>query len=437
MSTDQPVPTPTDPTSDTKPRVASKPWFLRLHWQVLAGMLAGGICGLVLGEPFADRVDWIREVFMRLLRMVIVPLIFTSITAGVASVGGGKALGRLFSKTLGYYVISSLLAITAGLFAVNLLKPGVGADLAGAAQQQLPELSTPSSLADILLDIVPRNVFAAASEPNILAVIFFSILLGVSIGGLPEPHRQNMSGFFDAAFEMMMRLTRGVIALLPIGVFAMVAVVVARTGFSSFRALGLYMITIAVALSVHFLITLPLLLRLLGKINPLVHYRNMRDTLLVAFSTSSSGATLPVTLNAVEKQVGVSNRVSSFVLPMGATVNMDGTALYECAGALFIAQALGYDLGIGSQLLVVLTALLASIGAAAIPSAGLVVIFIVLQAVGLEGPQVELMVGAMLAIDRPLDMYRTVVNVCSDSCGAAIIARSEGESDVDTEVRSL
>lgn len=437
MSTDQPVPTPPDPTTDNQPRVASRPWFLRLHWQVLAAMLAGGICGLVLGEPFADRVDWIREVFMRLLRMVIVPLIFTSITAGVASVGGGKALGRLFSKTLGYYVLSSLLAITAGLFAVNLIKPGVGADLADAAQQELPELSTPSSLADILLDVVPRNIFAAASEPNILAVIFFSILLGVSIGGLAEPHRRNITGFFDAAFEMMMRLTRGVIALLPIGVFAMVAVVVARTGFSSFRALGLYMITIAVALSVHFLITLPLLLRLLGKINPLVHYRNMRDTLLVAFSTSSSGATLPVTLNAVEKQVGVSNRVSSFVLPMGATVNMDGTALYECAGALFIAQALGYDLGLGSQLLVVLTALLASIGAAAIPSAGLVVIFIVLQAVGLEGPQVELMVGAMLAIDRPLDMYRTVVNVCSDSCGAAIIARSEGETDVDTEVRPL
>lgn len=437
MSTDLPKGPSPDPRPDVQEAVASKPWFLRLHWQVLAAMLLGGVCGLALGEPFAARVDWIREVFMRLLRMVIVPLIFTSITSGVASVGGGKALGRLFTKTLGYYVLSSLLAIAVGLTAVNLLRPGVGADLAAAAQQELPELSTPSSLADILLDIVPLNIFAAASAPNILAVIFFSILLGVSIAGLPDPHRERMTGFFDAAFEVMMRMTRGIIALLPIGVFAMVAVVIARTGFSSFRALGMYMITIALALSVHFIITLPLLLRLLGGISPMIHYRNMRDTLLVAFSTSSSGATLPVTLNAVEKQVGVSNRVSSFVLPMGATINMDGTALYECAGALFIAQALGYDLGVGSQLLVVFTALLASIGAAAIPSAGLVVIFIVLQAVGLEGPQVELMVGAMLAIDRPLDMYRTVVNVCSDSCGAAIIARNEGETDVDTEVRVL
>lgn len=400
-------------------------------------MLLGIGAGLALGETFAGRVDWVREVFMRLLRMVIVPLIFTSITSGVASVGEGKALGRLFSKTLGYYVLSSLVAITAGLIAVNLLRPGEGADLAAAAQQELPELSTPSSLADILLDIVPLNFLEAAARADILAVIFFSILLGMSIAGLPNPHRDRLQGFFDAAFEAMMRMTRGIIALLPIGVFAMVTVVVARTGFSSFRALGLYMATIAIALSFHFLISLPLLLRLLGGINPLIHYRNMRDTLLVAFSTSSSGATLPVTLNAVEKQVGVSNRVSSFVLPMGATVNMDGTALYECAGALFIAQALGYELGLGAQLLVVFTALLASIGAAAIPSAGLVVIFIVLQAVGLQGPQVELLVGAMLAIDRPLDMYRTVVNVCSDSCGAAIIARSEGETDVDLEVRSL
>lgn len=437
MSPDLPHGPSPEPRPDVQEAVISKPWFLRLHWQVLAAMLLGGLCGLVFGEPFAARVDWIREVFMRLLRMVIVPLIFTSITSGVASVGGGKTLGRLFSKTLGYYVLSSLLAIAVGLLAVNLLQPGVGADLANAAQEKLPELSTPSSLADILLDIVPLNIFAAASEANILAVIFFSILLGVSIAGLPDPHRERMTGFFDAAFEVMMRMTRGIIALLPIGVFAMVAVVIARTGFSSFRALGMYMITIALALSVHFIVTLPLLLRLLGGISPMVHYRNMRDTLLVAFSTSSSGATLPVTLNAVEKQVGVSNRVSSFVLPMGATINMDGTALYECAGALFIAQALGYDLGVGSQLLVVFTALLASIGAAAIPSAGLVVIFIVLHAVGLEGPQVELMVGAMLAIDRPLDMYRTVVNVCSDSCGAAIIARSEGETDVDTEVRPL
>jgi Na+/H+-dicarboxylate symporter len=191
------------------------------------------------------------------------------------------------------------------------------------------------------------------------------------------------------------------------------------------------MVTVALGLTFHLFVTLPLLLLVLGGIRPRVHFKNMAEPMAMAFSTSSSGATLPVTLDAVENKVGVSNRISSFVLPMGATVNMDGTALYECAGVLFIAQILGVDLSIGAQLVVVLTALLASIGAAAVPSAGLVIIFIVLEAVNLRGPEVEAIVGAMLAVDRPLDMYRTVVNVFSDSAGAAIIARSEGETDVD------
>jgi Na+/H+-dicarboxylate symporter len=214
-------------------------------------------------------------------------------------------------------------------------------------------------------------------------------------------------------------------------VFGLIVRMVGTTGFASFKALGLYMLTIAIALTIHMFVILPLLLILLGRINPRVHFRNMLEPLAVAFSTASSGATLPVTLRTVEKKVGVSNRISSFVLPMGATINMDGTALYECAGVLFIAQVLGFDLGIGQQMVVVLTALLASIGAAAVPSAGLVIIFLVLESVGLHGPEVNAIVGAMLAIDRPLDMYRTAVNVFSDSCGAAIIARSEGETTVD------
>jgi Na+/H+-dicarboxylate symporter len=206
---------------------------------------------------------------------------------------------------------------------------------------------------------------------------------------------------------------------------------VGLTGFGAFKALGLYMLTIASGLTIHMFLILPLLLLLLGRINPRVHFRNMLEPLTLAFSTASSGATLPVTLRAVEQKVGVSNRISSFVLPMGATVNMDGTALYECAGVLFISQVLGYELSLAQQGIVVVTSLLASIGAAAVPSAGLVIIFLVLDAVGLRGPEVNAIVGTMLAIDRPLDMYRTSVNVYSDSCGAAIIARSEGESTVD------
>ena len=410
------------------------PWYKRLHWQILIAMALGTLVGLIWGEQFAPKVGWLGTLFIRLLKMVIVPLIVTSIVSGVSAVGGGRSLGRLFGKTMGYYVLSSTLAILAGLVMVNLIRPGVGANIAGTETATIPELSTPSSPVELLLDIVPENVVAAAAKPNMLAMIFFSILMGMSIAGLPDKPRDFLIQLFDAAFQAMMRLTSGVIRFAPIGVFGLITRVVGTSGLESFRALGLYMATIAFGLTFHLLVTLPLLLIVLGRIRPRIHFRNMAEPMAMAFSTSSSGATLPVTLNAVENKVGVSNRISSFVLPMGATVNMDGTALYECAGVLFIAQVLGVDLSLGQQAVVVITALLASIGAAAVPSAGLVIIFIVLEAVNLRGPEVEVLVGAMLAVDRPLDMYRTVVNVFSDSCGAAIIARSEGETGVDQSV---
>ena len=411
------------------------PWYRRLHWQVLVAMALGALTGLVFGAPAADRVGWIGDLFMRLLRMIIVPLVLTSIISGVASVGGGRALGRLFGKTLGYYLLSSFLAVSVGLLMVNLIRPGVGANMVETTASDLPPLETPSSPVDLLLSIVPDNVIQAAATGDMLALIFFSIVFGAAITTLPEKTGRIVIDLFDALFQVMMRLTSGIIAFLPIGVFALITRMVGTTGFDSFRPLALYVVTIASGLTLHLFITLPLLLILLGRISPRIHFANMREPLLIAFSTSSSGATLPVTINAVEKKVGVSNKVASFVLPMGATVNMDGTAVFECAGALFIAQVLGFDLSLTQQAVVVLTALLASIGAAAVPSAGLVVIFIVLEAIGLRGPDVNVIVGAMLAIDRPLDMYRTAVNVFSDSCGAAIIARSEGESGVDDEIR--
>jgi Na+/H+-dicarboxylate symporter len=412
-----------------------RPWYRRLHWQVLVAMALGALAGLVFGARAADQLGWIGDLFMRLLRMIIVPLVLTSIISGVASVGGGRALGRLFGKTLGYYLLSSFLAVSVGLLMVNLIRPGVGANMVETTASDLPPLETPSSPVDLLLSIVPDNVIQAAATGDMLALIFFSIVFGAAITTLPEKTGRIVIDLFDALFQVMMRLTSGIIAFLPIGVFALITRMVGTTGFDSFRPLALYVVTIASGLTLHFFITLPLLLILLGRISPRIHFANMREPLLIAFSTSSSGATLPVTINAVEKKVGVSNKVASFVLPMGATVNMDGTAVFECAGALFIAQVLGFDLTVTQQAVVVLTALLASIGAAAVPSAGLVVIFIVLEAIGLRGPDVNVIVGAMLAIDRPLDMYRTAVNVFSDSCGAAIIARSEGESGVDDEIR--
>ncbi len=412
-------------------------WYMQLHWRIAAAMLLGVIAGLVGGEPLADSVGWLGTLFIKLLKMIIVPLVLTSIVSGVASVGAGASLGRLFGKTLGYYILTSFLAVMVGLLMVNTIQPGVGADLVSSETRDMPDLTVIQSPVDLILDIVPDNFFAAAADTEMLAIIFFSIVLGISISTLKQNHREPLLSFFESGFAAMMKLTAGIIHIFaPIGVFALIAKLMGTTGLGAFKALGLYALMLVCGLSLHLFITLPLVLRVLGGINPITHFRNMVQPIVMAFSTSSSGATLPVTIETVENKVGVSNRVTSFVLPMGATVNMDGTALYECAGVLFIAQVMGVQLGFEQQLVVVFTALLASIGAAAVPSAGLVVIFIVLQAVNLTGPQVELIVGAMLAVDRPLDMYRTVVNVFSDSCGAAIIARSEGETGVDVEVRN-
>jgi Na+/H+-dicarboxylate symporter len=410
---------------------ADLPWYRRLHWQVFIAMVAGAATGLLGGAEIVPRIGWLGDLFMRLLKMIIVPLVATSIISGVASVGNGRALGRLFTKTMGFFVLSSLLAIFAGLLVVTLIQPGGQADPLTIDTAGSPKPAVSSSTAEMLLGVVPENVVAAAARPDMLALIFFCILLGGAIATLPERPRETLTHFFDALFQAMMKLTSVVIRLMPIGVFALIARVVGTTGFASFKSLGLFMVTIASGITLHFLITLPVLLFLLGRIDPRVHFRKMSDALLAAFSTSSSNATLPVTLNAVENRVGVSNRISSFVLPMGATINMDATALYQCTGVLFIAQALGVDLTLGQHLVVILTALLVSIGAAAIPSAGLVLIFIGLQAVDLRGPEVEVLVAAMLAVDRPLDMYRTVVNVFSDSCAAAVVARSEGETGID------
>ena len=314
------------------------PWYRRLHWQVLVAMAVGALVGAVFGEPMADRVGWIGDLFMRLLRMVIVPLVLTSIISGVASVGGGRSLGRLFSKTLGYYVLSSFFAAFVGLLMVNLIRPGVGANLTGTDQQALPELATPDSAVELLLDIIPQNVIQAAATADMLALIFFCIVFGAALTTLPDKTREPLVQFFDALFHVMMNLTSGIIKFLPIGVFALITRMVGTTGFDAFRPLAMYALTIGSGVTIHFLVSLPILLIVLGRISPRIHFLNMREPLLIAFSTSSSGATLPVTMKVVEEKVGVSNKIASFVLPMGATVNMDGTAVFECADALYCAS---------------------------------------------------------------------------------------------------
>jgi Na+/H+-dicarboxylate symporter len=395
-------------------------------------MAAGAGIGLVLGESAVPWIGWMGTLFVRLLKMIIVPLIFTSVVSGVASVGGGRKLGRLGAKTVSYYLATSFLAILIGLAVVNLVKPGKDANIGGAQQAVVPDLETPSSLAEIFYRLVPSNPIDAMASGDMLAIIFFAILIGVALTRIREHPRERLLELVNAAFDVVMTMTGWIIRLAPLGVLGLITRAVAGSGFGTFKALGMYMVTIAAGLTIHLLVTLPLLLWLVGRIKPWIHLRNMTDAMVTAFSTSSSSATLPITMRCVEKEVGVSNRISSFVLPMGATINMDGTALYECVGVIFISQVLGFHLPLEAQAVVVLTALLASIGAAGIPSAGLVMIFIVTEAINLRGPEVATVVGAMLAIDRPLDMYRTMINVFSDSCGAAIIARTEGESGVDS-----
>jgi Na+/H+-dicarboxylate symporter len=398
---------------------------IKLHWQILFALVAAVVFGFFLPNQ-VQYITWMGVVFLRALNMVVVPLIFSSIVSGVASIGGGSNLGRLGAKTISFYIGTSFIAILTGLFFVNLFQPGVGANLGAAGDiQSLPQ--TNNSVSDILMRIIPDNVFDAMSEGQILPVIFFAILFGFFITQIQTQKQQTLTRFFDSVFEVMMKITTFVIMFTPLGIIAIVSKEVAKNAGSLANiagSLGIYMITVLVALLIHGAVILPLLVKFVGKANPLKHFRNMAAPLLTAFSTSSSNAALPLSMLAVEEKDGVSGKITSFTLPLGATINMNGTALYECVAVIFIAQAYGIDLTAGQQAIIVLTALLAAIGSAGIPMAGLVMMTIVLTAVNLplEG------IGLILAVDRVLDMSRTTVNVWGDTCAAVIIAKSEGET---------
>ena len=397
---------------------------LKLHWQILIALILAIIFGYFVPQG-VEYVSWIGDIFLRSLKMVIIPLIFSSIISGVTSMGEGKNLGRLGIKTLGYYMLTSLMAIVTGLIIVNLVKPGVGVDL-GFTKTVDGLTEHAGSVKDIFYRLIPENIFEVMAKGEILPVIFFAILFGYFITRVTSEYKDSLSNFFNAVFEVMMKITLFIIKFTPLGIFGIVSAEVARNSEQLGQiagSLAIYSLCVIAGLLLHALISLPLLVRIIGKARPFTHLQNMATPLLTAFSTSSSSATLPLTMEALEYNSGVSNKISSFTLPLGATINMDGTALYECVAAMFIAQAYGVELSFIQQMLVVVNALLASIGAAGIPMAGLVMITVVLTAVGLplEG------IGLILAVDRILDMIRTTVNVWSDSCGAVIIARSENE----------
>ena len=396
---------------------------LALYWQILIAFALSVLYGLFFSEH-VHLVAWMGDIFIKALKMIIIPLIFTSIISGIVNVGSGDNLGRLGFKTIAYYLSTSTAALFTGLVIVNIFKPGVGADLGFANQVEGLGVAK-ESFGSTLMNIVPDNLFVAMVENQMLSIIFFAILMGFFITKTKEKSQKILLGFFDSLFELIMKITLFVIRFTPYGIFGIVAKQIAENNDLGelFSRLGLFMLVVILALFIHAFIVLPIVLKTIGRVSPIKHFNAMRTPLITAFSTSSSNATLPLTMNAVKKNSGVSTKISSFTLPLGATVNMDGTALYELVAAMFIAQAYGIELTFTEQIIGVLTGLLASIGAAGIPMAGLVMISVVLSAMGLplEG------VGLILAVDRLLDMFRTTVNVWSDSCGAVIIAKSEGE----------
>jgi proton glutamate symport protein len=419
----------------------SGPW--KVFIAILLGMLIGSftqhdstLFGIPLFEYTYPVYELCGKIFINALTLIVVPLVSSSIITGIARIGNEAAFGRLGAKTFGFYIGTSLLAIVIGLLFVNLLKPGfvtnpetIAAHVNVAEVQERLVVEETNKFADILLQIVPSNIIDTFGRGQMLGLIFFSLIFGYCISKIESHPASILMGFWQGIFQAMIRFTHIIMKFLPLGVFFLVARVFAEAGFQSLQSLGLFTLAVLLGLAVFTFIALPILLKVIGKVSPIRHFKAMGPALITAFSTSSSSATLPITIDCVEKRAGVSNRICSLVIPLGTSINMSGSALYECVAAMFIAQAYGIDLSLTTQFIIVLLALITSIGVAGVPSASLVAIIAILKAIGLpiEG------IGLFIAVDRVLDMCRTTVNVFSDSCCAVLVARTEGEKNVLTK----
>jgi len=393
---------------------------------ILFGMIGGAALGAVAGYYLGDfmlSIKFLGTIFLNGLKMIVVPLVVASMIVGVASLGDVRRLGRTSAKTLAFYLTTTGLSVFIGLLMVNIIRPGSGIENFGAFIPDIVHESRGKTLIDVVTGLVPSNIFAAASEGQILPLIVFSLLFGGVLTAIGEKGRPVIA-VFEGINEAMMKIVIIIIYFGPIGIFALIGGIVAENHDSLQQlasGMGWYFLTVVAGLAVHAIIVLPLILKLLGRKQPLTYFANMGQALATAFTTASSTASLPVTMECVEDKNGVDSRAAAFVLPLGATINMDGTALYEAVAAMFIAQIYGVDLSLGSQIVVFLTATLASVGAAGIPHAGTVMMVIVLDAVGLplEG------IGLIWAIDWFLDRCRTTVNVWGDSVGAAVIGQTD------------
>ena len=418
-----------------RPKTESK--GIKLHTQILIGLLLGALLGPVMG-PVAQWIKPIGDAFINLLIMIVVPLVMASLIVGTASLGNLRKLGRIGLKTVGYYLVATAIAVSFGLAAGKAFNPGAGmdedvkarmlTDYAGVTEQQLERVAEKPSLSEFLVNIVPRNPFRAMVETNFLQIIFFALLFGISLTILPEERRKPVVNLLQSINDAMIVLVKMVMRIAPLGVFALIAAVAAQFGYGVLLTLLKYVVVTIGTMIAFVAIVYPISLRLSG-MSPAYFFKKYYEVALFAFSTSSSNATLPINIQVSKEDLGVSNDVASFVLPLGATINMNGTAIYQGVSTIFIAQVFGMTLGIQDLIIVVLTATLASIGAAGVPGIGMVTLTIVLQQIGIPVEGIALVVG----VERILDMTRTAVNVTGDTTCAVWVAKTEGELNTPQE----
>jgi len=403
-----------------------KTWFAIALWKrILLALVLGVIAGMIWG-PGAASISWLGDLFVRLIRMVVVPLVFVTLVSGVVAMGDPAKLGSLGAKTLAIYMVTTLAAIVIGLMLAAALQPGVGVDLSAAAPTAVQEAIP---LSERLLSIVPSNPIAALAEGNILAIIFFALLVGVSLLTIGEKGKP-VAELMDSSSEMMLRITHWVMEVAPFGVFALIAAVAGTQGVAALLDVLALALAVVLACVIHVVVVHGVgIIKLSLGLSPLNFFKGARDAMLVAFSTSSSSATLPVSMSVAEDNLGIKPVVASTVLPLGATINMDGTALYVGIVSVFAAQAFGIDLSLTDYAIIAGSTTLVSIGTAAVPGASLFLMAAVMGAIGISPEQIAIVIGFILPFDRPLDMLRTVVNICGDLSVATAVANWEGEFD--------
>lgn len=403
-----------------------KTWFAIALWKrILLALVLGVIVGMIWG-PGAASISWLGDLFVRLIRMVVVPLVFVTLVSGVVAMGDPAKLGSLGAKTLAIYMVTTLAAIVIGLILAAALQPGVGVDLSAAAPTAVQEAIP---LSERLLSIVPSNPIAALAEGNILAIIFFALLVGVSLLTIGEKGKP-VAELMESSSEMMLRITHWVMEVAPFGVFALIAAVAGTQGVAALLDVLTLALAVVLACVIHVVVVHGVgIIKLSLGLSPINFFKGARDAMLVAFSTSSSSATLPVSMSVAEDNLGIKPVVASTVLPLGATINMDGTALYVGIVSVFAAQAFGIDLSLTDYAIIAGSTTLVSIGTAAVPGASLFLMAAVMGAIGISPEQIAIVIGFILPFDRPLDMLRTVVNICGDLSVATAVANWEGEFD--------